>query len=316
MARRGALSLLTVALISVAATAGVEGWNAPPVATPVACAEQVDLPSHVSGRTYRIYIRKPDHPPPAAGWPVLIVTDGNMIFPVASAIAPLSTLDGSHDTLIVGVGYPVDDLKSLLSLRNRDLTPETPVEGLRFLGGQPEPKAEDYGGAELFYRFLTEELRPWLASHYATDGADQTLYGHSLGGLFTLGVLFSHPEAFRTYVASSPSIWWNHRAVLAGETEFSRRVRTGAIAPRILLFVGGQEQSIVDPLPPGVTREQLEESIHRTRMVDNAVELADRLVKLQGPPGYHVGFQRFEGEGHVSVIPASLSRALMVMRRQ
>jgi predicted alpha/beta superfamily hydrolase len=37
----------------------------------------------------------------------------------------------------------------------------------------------------------------------------------SWGGLFTLGVLLNHPETFHNFVASSPSIWWNRRSVLA-----------------------------------------------------------------------------------------------------
>ncbi len=53
---------------------------------------------------------------------------------------------------------------------------------------------------------MMEELRPRIAAACKVDPADQTLMGYSLGGLFTRGVLFHHPETYRTYVAGSPSI--------------------------------------------------------------------------------------------------------------
>ena len=91
---------------------------------------------------------------------------------------------------------------------------------------------------------------PALAKAYPIDPADRTLYGHSWGGLFTVGVLLRHPEAFRTFVASSPSIFWNRRSVLADFADFRAKCRSGAVAPRILITVGGTEQSVPNPIPP------------------------------------------------------------------
>jgi predicted alpha/beta superfamily hydrolase len=44
-------------------------------------------------------------------------------------------------------------------------------------------------------------------------------------------------------------------------------------------------------------------------MIDNAVEMAARLHELT-PHGLQVTYCQFEGENHVSVIPALVSRAL------
>lgn len=274
-------------------------------------ATQFDMPSAISGRAYRIFVSKPKTPPPSTGYPVLLVTDGNLAFPIAATINASLALGGKM-ALIVGVGYPVEsfEVSTILQLRSRDFTPLTPIEAIYQQPSQPPPRAEDYGGSESFYRFLCEELRPVIARHYPISDVDQTLYGHSLGGLFALGVLFNHPEAYRGIVASSPSIWWNERAVLAEEAAFVRRVEAHEIAPRVLIMVGANEQDAPASPPPGLTLAEAEERLRNARMVDNAAELAARLQKVEGGPGYDVRFQAFAGEDHLTAIPPSINRAL------
>lgn len=285
--------------------------NSAPATTPVIVggSVQFDLASKEAGRTYRIFVFKPVTPPPPAGYPVIVVTDGNGMFPTAASISLFETLTGAGSALVVGVGYPTTDFMTPMMLRNRDLTPVTPLSNISQTPGWPAPTAGTYGGAEPFYRFLTRELRPVIAAQYKTDPTRQTLYGHSLGGLFTLGVLFNHPEAFSTYVASSPSIWWNTRAVLKDEAGFVQKVKSGAVSPRVLIMVGGKEQDPPDPLPPGTTRAQEAKLMNDFRMVDNARDLGERLKALKGAPPYKVVVHVFEDEDHMSVIPASLSRA-------
>ena len=270
---------------------------------------QFDLPSRVSGRIYRIFVFKPAASPPPSGYPVVVVTDGNLSFPLFATMSAGFEFAGQA-ALVVGVGYPTDDPMKLVSLRTRDLTPPTPLEGIPHRPGQPEISLEDYGGSELFSRFLVEELRPGIASAYAVSASNQTLYGHSWGGLFTLTVLFKHPASFRTFVASSPSIWWNKRSVLSDEPNFAQRIETGEAAPRVLITVGSAEQDVPETLPPGMTRAQVERLLSESRMVDNARELAARLQQVEGGPGYVVRFHAFEGENHLTATSASIGRAL------
>lgn len=273
-------------------------------------SSRFDLASKISGRAYRIFVAKPLMPPPAAGYPVLIVTDAALTFPITAGQNLSFAFDGGQAALVVGVGYATGDPAAPMRLRTRDMTPETPLSRIRTLPGQPAPKAQDYGGAEPFYRFLVEELRPAIAATFPTNPADQTLYGHSLGGLFALGVLFNHPEAFRTYAASSPSIWWNRRALLRGEAAFARRVRAGDVAARVLVMIGAREQTPTDPPPAGMTRAQMRQLAKAGRMVDNARELGARLSALKGGPGWEARFVEFADEDHLSVVPASLGRTL------
>ncbi|WP_331586007.1 alpha/beta hydrolase [Phenylobacterium sp.] len=284
-----------------------------PTQSPVALrgATQFDMTSKISGRTYRIFVFQPPSAAPPSGYPVVVMTDGNMSFPAAATLDGMFALQGGKAALVVGVGYPADDdAFTPFVQRNRDLTPPTPLSGIRPVPGQPPPKLENYGGSQDFRRFLVEELRPAIAEAYSVDPNDQTLYGHSLGGLFVLGVLFDHPGSFRNFVASSPSIWWNKQAVLKTEPAFADKIRAGAATPRVLILVGAEEQRPPPNLPPGMTRPQMKRLLTQARMVDNARELAERLARIKARPGYSVRFHALDDEDHLTVVPTSISRTL------
>lgn len=268
-------------------------------------AQQFDLSSKITGRTYRVYISRPVSPPPKGGYPVIYVLDGDMAFPTAAAQVLLGSLSGRPQAVVVGIAYP--DTMATMTLRDRDLTPwgaPTPM--------QPGTKAEDYGGADDFHRMMMQELRPIVAKTYPVDTANQTLMGYSLGGLFTLHVLFQHPEAYRSFVAGSPSIWYRDRQLLKDETAFSQAVRAGKASPRILITSDGWEQGPESPdtPPSGPARAEYIKGTNDARMVDNAHELATRLQALKGGAGYKVQYALFPQETHNSGIPASTSRGV------
>jgi predicted alpha/beta superfamily hydrolase len=268
--------------------------------TPVALPQsiQFDMTSKFSGRKYRVYVRRPPVPAPPDGYAVFLVMDGDGLFPLAAAGAGIHELRGDKPTLVVGVGYPSTKPNEWLMLRNRDLTPTAPPADAPNIPGQPPLNAENTGGAEA------------LAAAYPINNQDQSLYGHSFGGLFALGVLLKHPEAFHSYLISSPSIWWNHKVVLQDEAAFSRRVEAGEISPRGLVLVGAGEQTPPDHLPAGQSREEMEKAIAQALMVDNARALGERLSKLHGASGYAVRWHVFEEEDHLTVLPASIGRSL------
>jgi predicted alpha/beta superfamily hydrolase len=63
------------------------------------------------------------------------------------------------------------------------------------------------GGANKFIAFLKNELIPYINKKYPTTG-ENSLFGHSYGGLFTMYVLLTEPKLFNTYFCSDPSFWW------------------------------------------------------------------------------------------------------------
>jgi uncharacterized protein len=275
---------------------------------PIFGASQFDLASKISGRTYRIFVYKPLIPAPPSGYSVVFVTDGNGIFPLAAAQTAIMGLAGKA-AIVVGIGYPTDDYMQPMMLRYRDLTPVTEDKTL-FPTQPPLAEADQGGGSELFYRFITEELRPAISASYPIDAQQQTLYGHSLGGLFVLGVMFKHPGSFNNYVASSPSIWWDKKSVLKEESGFLAKAKSAKHPIRVLICVGGKEQEPYSHAPGKEPLSEVNKRISEARMVENARDLAHRLAQAGSTSGFVVRFQDFSAEDHLSVIPASISRAL------
>ena len=95
--------------------------------------------------------------------------------------------------------------------RTRDFTPTYSAarrDGTIHSGDKPQG-----GGAEQFYRFLTEELRPEVEKR-VLGGSSNILVGHSYAGLFTLEMLLRHPGSFDTFMAIDPSLWWDQGVFL------------------------------------------------------------------------------------------------------
>lgn len=278
-------------------------------------AEQWDVTSRITGRPYRIYVSMPEEglPPPSGGYPVVYVTDADYIFHTAADTQLMLSIGmQAKPAIIVGIGYGTGVMAATVS-RFTDLTPTPPGETVAAsIEGAPMFEGATFGGAEGFYRFLSEELKPQIDADYSTDKSDSTLCGHSLGGLFALHVLFNHPEAYSAYVIGSPSIFWNDGEILKDEAKLAASLADGNAMPRVLLTAGGLEE-VADnnpTLPPGMTREQLEEMLKTASVIKNVKALAERLEAMNGPAGCEVETFIFDGETHISVMMPLFSRGL------
>lgn len=254
------------------------------VAVALPHARQFEIHS-AQGLPYRLLVAVPPEPAPAAGFPVLVLVDGDALFATALTTARLQAgrpeVSGVSPAVIVGIGYP-GAAPFDAERRRLDLLP-------------------DGGGADRFLDLIETQLLPVVADLAPIDRARLALAGHSFGGLFTLHALFTRPGLFRSLVAGSPSIWWNDRAILAARAQYLRSPAP-IVPPRLLITVGGDEQT-TDALrfPDRATR------LEKARMVDNAGEMAEVLAASGRLDCEHVAFA---GENHVSVIPAMLSRAV------
>jgi predicted alpha/beta superfamily hydrolase len=81
--------------------------------------------------------------------------------------------------------------------RNKDFTPS-------HLDSLPTS-----GGAGLFLSFMKNELMPFINRKYPNSG-ENTLYGHSFGGLFTMYTFLNEPQLFKSYILTDPSLWWDN----------------------------------------------------------------------------------------------------------
>ncbi|GHD56836.1 alpha/beta hydrolase [Jeongeupia chitinilytica] len=239
-----------------------------------------DVRAKSSGLDYRIFVSRPDAPPPATGYRVFYVLDGNAHFPIAAGAARMQR--PLQDVLVVGIGYPTEQPFDS-DRRYFDLTSKVPDERIPKKFDRP-PRT---GGREAFADFLQQQLLPAIAARYPVNAGQQVLFGHSLGGLFTLHLRFSRPTLFAGYIAASPSMWWDERAIVTEATDYAAGHPDDAA--RLLITVGGRENQF--------------------NMAGDAAALAQRLAAVPGA-GERVAFQRFDGEDHGSVVPASLGRAL------
>ncbi|MDQ0418071.1 putative alpha/beta superfamily hydrolase [Croceifilum oryzae] len=237
---------------------------------------------------YHLDISVPSQPAPQTGYPIIYVLDGNAFFQTIHEQVRLqskrSDKTGVHPSVVVSIGYP-GDKDFNLPRRFYDFTVPSASEI------PPKPNGEKWpesGGAHQFLHFIESELKPLILEKYQVDETRQTLLGHSLGGLFVLEVLFTKPQAFQGYIASSPSIWWNQCDVLTREADFASLISSLSSKIRLFLTVG---------------------SLELDHMVKDATALSERLQSLTNH-SFQMNFHNAEFENHLSVVATTLSRAL------
>lgn len=282
-----------------------------PEAVEVEGAKAYDFHSAVTGRDYRLFVYVPAGPAPAGGFPVVYVLDGNSGFYTALATARSQSMFGEiRPAIVVGIGYPMTDPMEILKTRNKDLTTPITAETLSRMPPNPGLTPENTGGLDAFLDVIETEVKPFVTTLQTVNRADQTLIGHSLGGLAVVRALMTRPTAYRTFVSASPSLFWNDRAVLAGLPDLVAKIRTGAAQPRVLLMAGALEGSPTGYRtgPLVMKQSEVDALIRTTQMVDNSVKLGAALEAVQGTGAYRVKTVVFSDESHLSVIPAALSR--------
>ncbi len=187
--------------------------------------------SIVAGQEYQLQIMLPGgYANSTKVYPVVYLMDSQWDFPLVSALYGQQYYDGFiPQMIIVGVTWggsnPNPD-----SLRARDYTP-TNVKGT--------PQS---GGADKFLSFMKEELFPFIEKNYRVDKHDRTLVGCSLGGLFTMYALFTHPEMFQRYVAASPAFMWDDNVLYQYEKKYAANKSNPSA--KLFMCVGGVEQSV------------------------------------------------------------------------
>ncbi len=69
------------------------------------------------------------------------------------------------------------------------------------------------GGGDSLYRFIKEELIPFVEKNYRTYNY-RLLGGVSYGGLFVMNAFVNDPLYFNGYLSLSPSMWWDNNIIL------------------------------------------------------------------------------------------------------
>lgn len=164
--------------------------------------ELFDIASKVLHETRHINVYTPPgyaaHP--QARYEVLYMPDGGMqedFAHVARDVDAAIRAGAMRPMIVVGIEN---------TQRRRDMTGPTQVASDRKI-------APHVGGSHAFRKFIADELMPQVRKRYRTDGRT-AIVGESLAGLFVMETFLEQPKLFDTYISLSPSLWWNHEALV------------------------------------------------------------------------------------------------------
>ncbi len=219
--------------------------------------------------------------------------DGKLSFYSIFAAKEASDLSGSlEEVIIVGIGSGLD-IQSWLKNRLYDYTPtiNTPRErALEKRWGFAAGELKS-GGATKFLKSLKTEIIPFIDKHYKTN-ADRGLSGHSLGGLFAAYCLINSDGYFTRFGINSPAFYWDNEKILnQAVAQFAHNESFDIPATKVFMSVGGNDQ--IGYLP-------------QMKKMQTSLEHADY-------ENIDLSWQIFDGETHVSVYPAMLSRTITTL---
>lgn len=253
-----------------------------------------EMRSAYTPNTYSIQVYIPNVPAPKQGYAVLYLLDGNASFPAATQIAQSlaggSEKMGTLPVVIVGIGY-VTATQFASQPRSLDYTPKVAEPPLH---SNPQIK---YGGADQFLKFIQNELKPRIEKTIPINQHQQTLFGHSFGGLFALHTLFTAPQSFNRYVAASPSIWFDQTLLTQQLFKLPQKISQNQSPILVMTTVGTNESK---GRPPRNANAQQNPS--------------DFFKNFQSLQSGHLNYWHFNhpAEQHITNLYASLPKALLM----
>jgi predicted alpha/beta superfamily hydrolase len=251
------------------------------------------IKSSFNNKTYRLYVSLPKTYSnlDTLHYPVLYVLDGKFSFTSFHSIREVLDLGKEiKEIIIVAIADSGETDSDWLAERYNDFTPSNvPQSDIQWskMMNISDGKLKS-GGADLFLNTLQNNMIPFIDKHYKTN-TDRGLSGHSLGGLFVGYCLVKKPDLFKRYGINSPSFWWNNNEILSLENSFAKQGKS--ISANVFLSAGALEGNM---------------------MISPMTAFTDSL-KNHDYKGLIITSQIFDGETHLSVVPACSSRTLKVL---
>ena len=200
-------------------------------------------------------------------YPVLYLHDGQNLFDPATSFAGKTWEVREHADAAIAAGE-IEPLiiVGVYNTGTRRIAEYTPERDWQRGGGE----ADHYG------RLLIDEIMPFIASRYRIrkDRDATGLGGSSLGGLVSLYLGLRYAQHFGKLAVMSPSVWWNHKAILGTLNELAPQIWE---RPKVWLDVGDKE---------GRRTAQDAEQLAR-RLRANGWKLGDTLHFERIPEGTH-----------------------------
>ena len=174
-------------------------------ADPVVIGHKFEMESLVLEETRPFWVyTPPGYETSDDKYPVMYLLDGASNFHhTSSAVDFLSRMQRIPKMIVVGIPNTTD--------RTRDLTPE--------MHGTDQVRFPSAGKADNMIKFMETELIPQINRTYRTRPY-RMLVGHSFGGLFAIHTMVNHPDIFDSYLAISPSLWWDNNSLIGQADEY------------------------------------------------------------------------------------------------
>ncbi len=196
--------------------------------------QSIPLTSTINDRDYLLKIALPDsYDSSDQAYPVLYSLDPAVSFlSVTEFVRWLGHWGELPELIVVGIGYPTDDVDEVFPLREYDY----------------------YQAQDEFIDVISTEIFPLIDSTYRTDSTDRALVGFSYGGEFVFHVLVNRPEIFNRYIAIDAASGEIRRLFPDDDTEFRERLA----GLDVRLFFGRAGNETISPLLQGEQVDGLE----------------------------------------------------------
>ena len=189
----------------------------------------IPIESRNTGRPHELVIILPSsyQSQPTKKYPVLYYLDAYWDTPLlASTYGNLIYDNEVPEFIMVGLSYP--EGKDYGKERRLDYT-FTPVD-------------EGSGKSDQFLAFIKTEVAPLIEKQYRGLSTDRVLSGNSLGGLFTLTAAYKAPEFFSGFIAISPAVEWDNKALIKFDQSYAKDHQS--LLGRVFISYGAKEYSV------------------------------------------------------------------------
>ena len=250
-------------------------------------------------RDYQVFVSLPSSYSEQATYifPVVFVTDATYAFPLIRSIARRVGDHGAglEEFVLVGLSYAKGETPEYS--RRRDYTPTT--SGDKDAVSDMPGRVPVYGEAEAYRRFILNEVFPLVARNYRIDMHRKIYVGHSYGGLFGVYMLLTEPTMFERYVISSPSLWFDNKAILTHERDYAATHED--LPASVFLAVGAYET---------INLASHDQRYNHTLDLVRDLQGFEIRLRSRHYPGLHVESTVLADEDHLTVYPAAITRAL------
>ncbi len=138
---------------------------------------------------------------------------------------------------------------------------------------------------------MDKELIPYINQHYKVN-TNNTLIGHSFGGLYAAYILVNHSKLFNNYVIVSPSLWYdNHYLIKLMTQKYNYHLTKKT---KVNLVIGSEENK------------------GDYQMVDDLVLFNNTLLSKHSP-NLSINMSIINDLDHDTIFPMGLTKGLMTV---